>query len=351
MNSKSVAIKGLMLTPPLLGRISIGHIETNGKGQRVPVRDNHFTITAQAKRQGEWITHPLHNELLKSHGKKDEAREEANAKLTAIPVKLMFDDPSLNMRAEFTAFHRDGRPMCVGDGDQARRVNRAEGKVEPVQCIPGSCEFGKENCCKVYGRLNVQIEGQDDELGTFIFRTTGFNSIRSIATRMEYLRGISGGNLAGMPLTLLLRGKSTSQSHGSPVFYVDLTVREGMKLSEAVKVAREFHADWESAGLERESFEESARQGMLNGLFEDTPEETEYVLEEFFNEYVENNQKTPAVLDVSNVAGSLEQLRETLDSVTMATQQESVGSEDPEDVANPVSVPAQHDLLETVAAG
>lgn len=311
MTNQSVSIKGLMLTPPTLGRIAIGHMETNDKNQRVPKRDNHFTITAQAKRAGEWIPHPIQDELLQEQAKKDSAKK----KLESIPVRLMFNDPALNMRAEFTAFSKDGRPLCVGDGADARRVNRSEGVMEDVKCNPGSCEFGSNNNCKAYGRLNVQIEGQDDELGTFIFRTTGFNSIRTLATRQEYLKGVSNGKLAGMPLSLILRGKSTSMSHGTPIFYVDLVVREGMKLAEAVKQSNEFHKEWDEAGLSRDAFEEAARQGMLNGLFEDTPEETPYILEEFFNEFVEPT--TPAVLDVSSVAGSLDELRQTLDSVKM----------------------------------
>jgi hypothetical protein len=341
MTDQSVAIKGLMLTPPILGRIAIGHMETKEGGKRVPVRDNHFSITSQAKRLGEWIPHPLQEELLA----KKKGKDEANAKLTSIPVTLMFNDPALNMRAELTAFHKDGRPLCVGDGQSGRRVNRNEGTIEEVRCVPSACEFGKANNCKAYGRLNVQIEGQEDELGTFILRTTGINTIRSVATRMEYLKGVSNNKLAGMPLSLVLRGKSTSQSHGSPVFYVDLTVREGMKLHEAVKVATEFQKAWEDAGLKRDAFEESARQGMLAGLFEDSPEDTESILEEFFNMNVEAEQP-PSMVDVtavSGVMGNLDQLRETLDSVNITEQpkQNPVGEEDP--FAN-----GQTDLLETV---
>ncbi len=39
-------IKGLAITPPILGRISIGRmIEKNGK--RLPEKDDQFTITSQ----------------------------------------------------------------------------------------------------------------------------------------------------------------------------------------------------------------------------------------------------------------------------------------------------------------
>jgi hypothetical protein len=64
-------------------------------------------------------------------------------------------------------------------------------------------------------------------LGSFIFRTTGFNSIRTLAARLAYFKAISGNRLACLPLELRLRGKSTRQSRGTPIYYVDITLREG----------------------------------------------------------------------------------------------------------------------------
>ncbi len=44
-------IKGLAITPPILGRISIGRvIEKNGK--RLPEKDDQFTITSQIQGKG-----------------------------------------------------------------------------------------------------------------------------------------------------------------------------------------------------------------------------------------------------------------------------------------------------------
>lgn len=50
-------IKGLAITPPVLGRISIGKIvEKNGK--RVPEKDDQFTITSQIQNKDGWVKHP-----------------------------------------------------------------------------------------------------------------------------------------------------------------------------------------------------------------------------------------------------------------------------------------------------
>lgn len=51
-------IKGLMMTPPVVGRISIGKvIERNGK--RLPQKDDEFTITTQVQSRIGWVLHPM----------------------------------------------------------------------------------------------------------------------------------------------------------------------------------------------------------------------------------------------------------------------------------------------------
>ena len=51
-------LKGLAITPPVLGRISIGRIiEKNGK--RLPEKDDQFTITSQVQSKDGWLAHPL----------------------------------------------------------------------------------------------------------------------------------------------------------------------------------------------------------------------------------------------------------------------------------------------------
>jgi hypothetical protein len=39
-------------------------------------------------------------------------------------------------------------------------------------------------------------------------------------------------------LQLTLRGKSTTQSYRTPVYYVDLTLRDGVNLQQAIQMAK-----------------------------------------------------------------------------------------------------------------
>lgn len=263
-------LKGLSITPPILGRISIGKVvERNGK--RLPEKDDQFTITSQIQHQSGWLPHPVDEGFRQAQG----------GKLRSIPIRLLFNDPDLNFRADYSLFDRNtGRPLCVGNGETAKGVT-TEGMKEYPCPSPAACELGRKGGCKPYGRLNVSI-GDEDPLGSFIFRTTGFNSIRTLAARLQYFRAISGNRLSCLPLELRLRGKSTRQSHGTPIYYVDITVRTGLSLEEALVEAKRIEEQRQAAGFDQEALELSARQGLANGAFEESDEEGGAVVEEFF---------------------------------------------------------------------
>jgi hypothetical protein len=118
--------------------------------------------------------------------------------------------------------------------------------------------------CKLYGRLNVQVEGQNDELGSFIFRSTGYNSVRT------------------------------------PVYDVDLTLREGQTIADAVQQAKEAAMQDQEAGIDTVQLKAAARQLFANGQFEDNEEEIPQVLEEF---YPEADTDTPSDQPVSQRQG------------------------------------------------
>lgn len=266
-------IKGLAITPPVLGRISIGRvIEKNGK--RLPEKDDQFTITSQVQNRDGWVLHPFDEGLRKAS---------ANGKIRSIPVRVLFNAPDLSLRAEYSLFDRNtGRPLCVGNGEVCRRYT-ASG-LQSLPCpSPDSCELAKGGLCKPYGRLNVQI-GDDDELGSFIFRTTGYNSIRTLAARLSYYQAVSGNLLACLPLELRLRGKSTTQSHRTPVYYVDLTVREGLTLEKAISEARANDERRKAIGYDQAGLDAAALAGIANGAFEESGEEMPEIIDEFYPE-------------------------------------------------------------------
>ena len=264
-------IKGLAITPPILGRISIGRmVEKNGK--RLPEKDDQFTITSQIQSKEGWVKHPLDDQL---------RANTPNQKLRSIPVRMIFNDPDLNLRAEYTLFDRQtGRPVCVGNGETCQRLTNQG--VEQHPCLsPDLCPLAQGGNCKPYGRLHVNLD-ESDEFGTFIFRTTGFNSIRTLVARLSYYHAASNGSLSCLPLQLILRGKSTTQSYRQPVYYVDLTLRDGISLNEAIIQAKQIDEQSKQAGFYQEALDFTARKGFGNGRMDVDMEEGLDVVEEFY---------------------------------------------------------------------
>ncbi len=112
----------------------------------------------------------------------------------------------------------------MGNGETCQRLTQQGVEQHPCPS-PDLCPLAQGGNCKPYGRLHVNLD-ESDEFGTFIFRTTGFNSIRTLAARLSYYHAASNGLLSCLPLQLTLRGKSTTQSYRQPVYYVDLTLKE-----------------------------------------------------------------------------------------------------------------------------
>lgn len=381
-------IKGLMITPPVVGRISIGKlVERNGKW--LPEKDDEFTITSQVQTRSGWALHPLDHVLrstaltqgtssnastlslgsslnsplseepsFESHtpptlqsklkrklqiridssaaadsdneqAKQELASHDPNGpqapqnakapvpqvknKLRSLPVRMLFNDPHLNLRASYTLFDRStARPLCVGDGHQCRRLG-PEG-VKTLPCVgPDHCPLAAGGHCKLLGRLNVRIDHPDnhsDELSSFVLRSTGVNTVRTLMARMQYLQALSGDLLSYLPLELRIRGKSTTQSHRTPIYYVDLCLRQDMPMEVAVLQAKGLQRQSCDAGLHHSALEAAARDGFAQGEFEEVSEDIDIVASEFFpsqdpEDYASPNDKS----SMYNLA-SVQSLRE-----------------------------------------
>lgn len=327
-----------MITPPILGRISIGKVvEKNGK--RLPEKDDQFTITSQIQSKEGWVKHPLDEQLRakistsNSNKPQPPSSQNQTPKLRSIPVRMIFNDPELSLRAEYTLFDRQtGRPLCIGNGETCQRQTPTG--IEQYPCpSPERCPLAQGGLCKAFGRLYVNLD-ESDEFGTFIFRTTGINSIRTLAARLSYYQAASGDLLSCLPLQLILRGKSTTQSYRTPIYYVDLTLRDNISLQDAITEAKTIDQQAKAAGFYQEAVDHVARVGFAQGfagfdmdLGNMQGEDNFGVMEEFYSEEVEvgvgsdaGNSSAPDQAEKQNQANSIkprqrQQLQNNLNQV------------------------------------
>ena len=79
-------------------------------------KDDQFTITSQIQNKDGWVKHPLDEQLRAK-------APNQNQKLRSIPVRMIFNDPDLNLRAEYSLFDRQtGRLICSGNGESCQRL-------------------------------------------------------------------------------------------------------------------------------------------------------------------------------------------------------------------------------------
>jgi hypothetical protein len=91
---------------------------------------------------------------------------------------------------------------------------------------------------------------------------------------------------------------------GTPIYYVDLNVRSGVSVEDALTEAKRMEADRQEAGFDQVALETAARQGFSNGAFEESEEEGDSVVDEFYPEGY-GGQGDPGLVSEKSAAPSL----------------------------------------------
>ena len=261
-------LHGLTYQTPVIGTIRIGSVEDRD-GEALPKADGQFTINTRYRDDaGEWVEHEAMNRLATN---KDYL---VNEKLRRIPVRIIYDNPNLNLGEQYAAFTKDGRPACVGNGEKAKQASLS-GDIKEVNCPgPSLCAFGaeSEHRCGAFARALFHIEGQDASEGAFIFRTGSYNSVNDLRVRLQSLYAGFGKKLSGLPMMLTMRLKSTAQSRNKAFFYVSLEPRFA-SFAEGLKAIKERAAEEETAGFDRAAYEASMALLLANGAFTENHED------------------------------------------------------------------------------
>lgn len=199
--------QGTMIKNIVPGLKEIGKIKIGRKGEmrkskkgndfRPPEKFDHFEIvTLHKDENGDFMPDAAIMGLIG-----EDAKE--------IDVSLLYNDPSLNLFTRYNQY-KGGRCMCSGDGEQAVQADGTK-----IQCDPDTCTVFKTKHCKANGILSVILKDSPRLGGVYKFRTTSFNSIRSIMSSMFFLQSLTGGILANIPLKMTVSPMSVNPV-GSP---------------------------------------------------------------------------------------------------------------------------------------
>lgn len=235
----SFSLANMAYIPMPLGSIRIGHSMRMADGREVPISNDEFRITQPIRdKDGHWVAAPLDEQLRKALPLDESGLA---PKLRVIPIKLVSDDPSLSVRARYEAFNAQGRSICSSNGNGYALRDTGTGSRTEVQCNGcDQCSFARVDghSCRLFGRITVQIEGQQNPIGTYVLRTGSINTLRTVETNLRAYHALFGGRLRGVPFNLVLRPMQNIQSDWKLFYVVDLELGVA-SLQDALRQAKD----------------------------------------------------------------------------------------------------------------
>lgn len=286
-------IKGLIPTLPERGHIKIGikgEMVTSQRGNQFqpPQKLDHFRVTTlQRGKDGNFLPDEAF------HAKYGPAP-------TEIPVRLLYDDPTLNYPTRYACFI--GKSLwCSGDGESAIRMTETpqemvnnDRRLVPrdvaCTCPRQDPTYTARDKCKMNGNLSVLIDGMGGVGGVWKFRTTSYNSIVGMLSSMAFLRSITSGVLANIPLKLTIRPKQASNPvDGKPVTIYVVGLEFAGDIAGLQEIGHKIALERATTHVSITHIEDEARK-LLSYVPSDAPlpgDNAGEIVEEFYPEQVE----------------------------------------------------------------
>lgn len=287
-------IKGLIPTLPERGKIKIGMkgpMVTSRRGTEFqpPQKLDHFVVTTlQRGEDGNFIPDET---LMKRLGDKP----------TEIPVRLLYDDPTLNFPTRYACFA--GRSLwCSGDGEVAIRATPSGPQEVACTCERADPAYKGNDKCKMNGSLSVLIEGAGGIGGVWKFRTTSYNSIVGIMSTMAFIRSMTGGVLANIPLKLRVQPKQTTAPDGNPVTIYFVSLEFDGDMPGLQEIAHGIALGRAKMNISIEHIEEEAKRLLALAPPSNVPlagDDADDVIEEFYPEQAITEPEPPRGRDIA----------------------------------------------------
>ena len=278
-------IKNLTPRLPEMGGIRTGTkgeevVSGDGKKWRLPKRLSHYLITTPER--DEKGTLILDTDLMESLKHSDKAIVDADGNLTGIPIRLLYNDISLNFPTRY-ACYTGNKCVCSGDGEKAKTRDGREVKCPCKQLEP---TYEGKDKCRANGRLTCIIDGALMFGGCYVLRTTSINTVKQILGSLLLYHTATSGMLSFIPFLLVLKPMTTTipTTGQLTTVYISSILYNGSPLElkkEALSIAKE-HSQ---LLVEMKQVEASARQ-LIKYEVESEQEQAD-IQQEFYPDAIE----------------------------------------------------------------
>ena len=315
MQRSPAMIVNRRLSLPERGKIKIGgkgaeRPKQGGGTFQIPVKYDHFVITTMERGKDGNFAPDL--ELMAVIAERTEQKADH---LTRLPIRLLYDDMALSFMSRYAAY--EGRALwCSGNGRVAARREMTT-LFKERECPCEHLERGwTDKPCKINGALSVLIDGAPGVGGVWKFRTTSFNSVDNIVGSLSFIKSVTGGKLANLPLWLVLESKLVDVDGKSMT--VQIVRLDFQGTTEQLQEAGYQIALKQSAAKLRIEYVESEARRLLE-MPRDVPlpgDVNDDVVEEFYPDQANGHE-------IGETQDQASGLRKAVDEATQAREDES----------------------------
>lgn len=174
--------------------------------------------------------------------------------LKEVPIRLLFDRPEHNITARYEAWSNtlESMPICIGDGEVAKRLDLESGDYAQIRCPgPQLCKHAQGlDRCSIQVRMPVQLDEQDSMTSVFELRSTSLNTFTSIKGTLDFLFS-KVGSLRNLDLKLVAWEKSTRGSGYQSFTCASIELARPTPFDELIANAPRIDSDLEAYAAER----------------------------------------------------------------------------------------------------
>lgn len=152
----------------------------------------------------------------------------------ALDIMFPLNDPEVFFQQWYKRYGSGTGLICKGDGEVASEVNRHTGEMIEQECNPSECEWIGKKHCKAIGTLMFLLP-MVAGVGCWQLDTGSWNSIVNLNSAIDFIKRLTDGRIAMLPLTLALRPKDVQpEGKKKTVWVLDLAL-EGVSMERLLK--------------------------------------------------------------------------------------------------------------------
>jgi len=236
-----LTIKGLseVRRLPRIGKIRLGIKKENAKGVEYPAAVDYFVCKADEQ------TSELAAQAFK---------EVYGEKPRELDVMFPVEDPTKFFSQFYRRYGSSTGLLCKGDGEKATQIDRETGEMLEIDCDPMECEWAEKKHCRPVGTLQFLLY-KVPGLGIWQIDTSSYHSIVNLNSAIDFVRTLTGGKIAWIPLKLIIRPKEVQVEGRKKVVYVMDLANEHVRLEQILAASRKTPAQFlleEKTGIKPE---------------------------------------------------------------------------------------------------